>query len=100
MNVGQVQGAGGLGRGPERPLGKRHAVGGDGATSGRADAAHISGVAQETLESIRDLAEQIRRAAEDRRRLIEEARQKLLAGALDRPEVYEAVAESVLADQL
>jgi hypothetical protein len=100
MDVGRIQGHGGVDRGPE-PKARADRQDGARATRGvHADSASISDSSHRALARVEELAERLRDEDGSRRSQVDGAARRLRAGELDRPEVYEAVARRLLGDVL
>ncbi len=97
MNIGQIHGTGGLGKGPDRPQSPKDGGRVEGQGSAR-DSALISENSREALREMEGISNRLHDDASERKGVVAEVKQRLASGYLDKPEVYRDVARSILSD--
>lgn len=97
MDIRQITGFGGVERTPERPSRtERPKTGETQPGSRQVDGATISDVSRETAASVDALTEKARQDDPERRAKLATLRQRLENGDLATPEVYRAVAKTMI----
>ncbi|MHC5065311.1 MAG: hypothetical protein ACYTG5_15190 [Planctomycetota bacterium] len=97
MNIGQIHGTGGLGKGPDRPQSSKDGGRVDGQGSVQ-DSALISENSREALREMEGISNRLHDDASAREGVVAEVKQRLESGYLDTAEVYRDVARSILAE--
>ena len=93
MDIGNIQGPGGINRHSDRPD-RVDARKPDAATPARpADSAAISDTGRETLQSVEALAERAKGGGEDRSEIVAQAAARLQSGELDTAAVLKGTAQ-------
>lgn len=95
MDVGHIEGKGGVDRGAERAARREHSRRSD-SVKGPVDSAAISESGRETAAAIDELAAKARRDEPDREARVEAAQARLEAGELDATEVLRETARRML----
>ncbi|MBK8099020.1 MAG: hypothetical protein IPK26_18085 [Planctomycetes bacterium] len=96
MNIGNVQGNGGIERGADRPTRTEQKRSGAALRSEPIDQAAISTGGREKAASVEALTERARDPGEDRREKIQRAMSRLMSGELDSVAAHKAAAQKVL----
>ena len=95
MDIGNIQGPGGVNRHGDRPE-RVDARKSDLVASKPSDTAAISETGRETLQSVEALAERAKGGAEDRSEIVASAAARLQSGALDSGEALKGAAQRLL----
>jgi len=97
MNIGQINGTGGLGKGPNRPESSKDGERPE-ALGSVQDSALISKNSRDALREMEGISSRLHDDADAREGIVAEVKQRLQSGYLDGQEVYREVARAILTD--
>ena len=98
MNIGQIHGAGGVDRGPDRSQPAKQAQRQQDRVPVE-DSALISEASRETLRDFEGISDRLDDHSPQRRDLVAEVKTRLKSGYLDQKNVFRDVARSLLSEQ-